>query len=588
MASNVEDEDLLPLDEFVKLPTTVDFQVINTDRFKIYAKDKPYLHFGTELANNYVVVYTNERYIQGLLAELGSDFLSFYPKIMSPLDSQSNNISGITQTLNQPFLGLSGQGVIIGIVDTGIDYTKEAFRYEDGSTKILYIWDQTIDGPRPDYIYFGSVYDSAKINEALNSDAPHSIVPTIDEDGHGTFLASVAAGNEEGDYIGAAPRASLIVVKLKRAREYYIDRYLLSNDDPNLYESSDYLLGMKYVFDRSEELNMPIIICIGMGSNSSAHDGNTLFEDYISFASQRAGYAVVAAAGNEANARHHTQGRIAGGNNVETISIKVGEQGVSFSVIIFGPAFDKISLGVISPTGEALPRTPFKSGLEYSEKLVLENTTVYVKYFKDVNNNLIVGFQSATEGIWEIKLFGDSIVSGEYWAWLPITGQVSESVEFLKPVPEYTIVYPATAMRAIVCGAYDSGDGSLFVSSSWGPTRLPRIAPDFVAPGVRVMGIYPTGYGTMSGTSTAAAVASGAAALLMEWGIVKGNMPTINGELIRSLFISGCTRDEDIQYPNIKWGYGKLNLSGTFSTLRETVINYNITSSQLGGQGNVQ
>lgn len=582
MAASAIDEDSLSLDEFVKLPTTVDFQVINTDRFQTYAKDKPYLHLGTELANNFVVGYTHEKNIQGLLNDLGGNFLSLYPKIMSPLGSKSNDVSGITQVLNQPFLNLTGRGVIIGFVDTGIDYTKDAFKFEDGSTKILDIWDQTIDGPRPDYLYYGSAYDSEQINLALKSDNPFSVVPTLDEDGHGTFLASIAASNEKGEYIGAAPKANIIAVKLRRARNYYIRRYLLPADNPNLYESSDYLLGIKYILDRSEELNMPVVICIGMGSNACAHDGNTHLEDYISFVSQRAGYAFITAAGNEANTRHHTQGKIPYDNGTETISIKVGQQDAWFSVIIFGPAFDKISLGITSPTGEVIPRIPFKSGFEFSQKLVLENTVVYVKYYKDVNNNLIVGFSGATQGIWDITLFGDAIVSGEYWAWLPITGQVSEFVEFLKPDPEYTIVYPATALRSITTGAYNMNDNSLYVSSSWGPTRLPRMAPDFVAPGVNVKGIYPTGYGTMTGTSSSAAVASGAAALLMEWGIVQKNMSSINGDLIRSLLIAGCTRDENLQYPNIKWGYGKLNLYGSYSVIKETVINYNQRTAQGG------
>ncbi len=576
MANNIEDEDRLPLEEYIKLSTTVDFQVINTARFREYARDKPYLHFGTELANNYVIVYTNEKYIQGLLMELGSDFLSFYPKIMSPLDSVGNDISGITQVLNQPFLNLSGRGVIIGIIDTGIDFTKKAFQFEDGTSKILNLWDQTIDGVRSAGIYFGSDYSNEQINNALASDRPYSIVPMTDEDGHGTFLASVAAANETGDYIGAAPKASIIGVKLRRARPYYINRYLLSQDNPNLYESSDFLLGIKYILDKSAEYNMPVVICIGMGSNTSAHDGNTMFEDYISFVSQRPGVAFVTAAGNESNARHHTQGKIQASSMVENMSIKVGEQGTSFSVIIFGPAFDKLSLGIVSPTGEAIPRLPFRSGLEYSEKLVMEDATVFIKYFKDINNNIIVGIQNATEGIWDIRIFGDSIVDGQYWAWLPITGQVSGSVEFLRPVPEYTIVYPAAAMRSITCGAYSADDGSLSVSSSWGPTRMPRMSPDFVAPGVDVRGIYPTGYGTMTGTSAAAAITTGAAALLMEWGIIQKNMPTINGDLIKSLFISGCRRDENISYPNIKWGYGKLDLYNTFIALRETVINYDV------------
>lgn len=572
----MDKEDSLPLEEYVKLPTTVDFQVINTPRFREYARDKPYLHFGTEFANNYIIVYTNEKYIQGLLIDLGSDFLSFYPKIMSPLDSIGNDRSGITQVLNQPFLDLSGQGVIIGIVDTGIDYTQSAFRFEDGSSKILNIWDQTIDGKRSDDLYFGSDYDNETINRALMSDDPRSIVPQIDEDGHGTFLASVAAANRSDEYVGAAPKANIISVKLRRARDFYIRRYLLSQDNPNLYESSDFLLGIKYILDRSVYYNKPVVICVGMGSNTSAHDGNTLFEDYISFVSQRAGVAFVTAAGNEANAKHHTQGVIRSDNTTENISIKVGRQGASFSVIIFGPAFDKISVGVISPTGEAIPRMPFRSGLEYSEKLIMEETRIFIKYFKDINNNVIVGFESATEGIWDIRIYGDSIIDGSYYAWLPITGQICDEVEFLRPVPEYTIVYPAAAMRSITCGAYNGDDGSLSVSSSWGPTRMPRIAPDFVAPGVGVRGIYPIGFGTMTGTSAAAAITTGAAALLMEWGIVKNNMPTINGDLIKSLLIGGCAREAGMMYPNNKWGYGKLDLYNTFVYLRETAVNYDI------------
>ena len=278
-----ENENDLPLEEFVKLPTTVDFQVINTRRFREYIKDKPYIRLGTQLENSAVVAYTNEKYIQRLLVDLGSDFFSFYPKIMSPLDIQSNEISGITQVLNQPFLDLSGNGVIIGIIDTGIDYTNKVFQFEDGSSKILSIWDQSIDGERSDNLYFGSTYSNEQINSALQSDNPFLIVPSADEDGHGTFLASVAAGNSNGEYIGAAPKANLICVKLRRARQYYIDRYLLSNDNPSLYESTDFMLGIRYILEQSIRLKMPAVIMIGMGSNTSAHDGNTMFEDYISF-----------------------------------------------------------------------------------------------------------------------------------------------------------------------------------------------------------------------------------------------------------------------------------------------------------------
>ncbi|BDE86217.1 type VII secretion-associated serine protease mycosin [uncultured Flavonifractor sp.] len=575
MALNIDDELNLPLSEFVKLPTTVDFQVLNTERFKIFARSRPYIRLGTEFENRYIVGYINQAYVSQLVNDLGGDFLYFLPRIMSPTDSQSNDASGITRVLNQPFLNLSGRGVIIGIVDTGIDYRKDAFKFEDGSTKILGIWDQTVDGKRQDDLYFGSTYTSDDINNANRSSDPYSIVPSVDEDGHGTFLASVAASNEPGEYIGAAPKAYLLIVKLKKASQYLIDRYLVTNDNPNLYESTDYMLGMKYILDASEKFNMPIVMCIGMGTNDGAHDGSTLIEEYISFVSQRVGYAFVTAVGNEANAKHHTQGKIPATRAADRISIKVGEQGASFTVIIHSPGYDKISAGVTSPTGEAVPRVSFQSGLEYSNQLVLENTRITLRYFRDNNNNVIVSFKNATQGIWNIILYGDLIINGEYWAWLPITGQISPTVEFLRPTPEYTTVIPSTALRAIKCGAYNSKDQSLLVSSSWGPTRLFRIAPDFVAPGVDVKGIYPTGYGTMTGTSVAAAITAGITALLFEWGIVNGNKTAMDSDLIRSYLISGCQRESNLAYPNIQWGFGKVNLYGTFEVIKESALDFN-------------
>lgn len=554
------------LEEFVRLPTSVDFQVIDSDSFRSYAAQRPYIYPGTTLANGYTVVYTDEKYISEIYRELGGDFLFFEPKILSPVDTAANDSSGITAVLGQPFLDLSGSGVIIGIVDTGIDISQEAFRYADGSTRIAALWDQTLDGEKSGGIYYGSVYDREMINAALSD----GFYPGNDEDGHGTFLASVAASGRDDQYIGAAPGAELICVKLRRARDFYIRSYLLSHDNPTLYESTDFLLGVKFVLDRAIALGRPAVILIGMGSNTSAHDGNTLFEEYISFVAQRPGYAFVCAAGNEANARHHTQGRVPD-RGTDTVSIKVGRQGVSFGTLLFSQSFDKVSVSVTSPTGEVMARKPFRAGEEYREKLILEDTTIILRYSRDLNDTAWIGLDQATEGIWQITLYGDKIIDGSYQAWLPITGQVDPSVEFLRPVPEYTIVYPSAAARTICCGAYNSFDGSLLVSSSWGPTRSAKPAPDLAAPGVKIIGIYPEGEGSMTGTSVSAAVCAGAAALLLEWGIVKGNMPSMNGDIVRSLLIGGAARRQGTIYPNNQWGYGKLDLYNTFQYLRETL-----------------
>ena len=558
-------EDQLSLEEFVKLPTTADFQLVMTDQLAEKVAAIPYIHIGTRFANGYTVLYANEKYIPQIFSQFGGDYLMLTPKILSPVDSFSNESAGISQVLGQPFLDLTGQGVVVGIIDTGIDFTLDAFRYEDGTTKLLSLWDQTLDGSRQG-VYFGATFDREQINAALESDRPFSVIPSIDEDGHGTFLASVAAGNSDDQYIGAAPLSELICVKLRKARDFYIRRFLLDGENPTLYESTDFLLGVKYILDIADRMKKPAVICIGMGSNTSAHDGNTYMEDYISFVTRRSGYVFITAAGNEANARHHTMGRLTEDAKAG-IDIKVGRQGVSFGVLTVLPAFDRISVSITSPTGETVFRKPFAAGQEFTQRLILSDTTVHLRFSRDINNTFWAGLENASEGIWEITLYGDHIVDGSYQAWLPITNQVDPTVEFLSPSPDYTIVYPAAAARAITCGGYNSFENSLLVSSSWGPTRMPRIAPDLVAPGARIGGYFPEGTGTMTGTSAAAAVCTGAAALMLEWGVVRGNLPDLNGDLLRSLLIAGAVREEGLEYPNNKWGYGKLNLYRTFEFL---------------------
>jgi len=323
------DENSLPLDEFIKLPTTVDFGSFNSRAFKEYAKDKPYIRIGKELSSGFFVGYTNVAYIQQIFEDVEASHFEFFPKILSPLDQAINTDAGITPVIEHPYLGLSGKGVIIGIVDTGIDYTKEVFTHEDGTTKILSLWDQTLDGPRGPGVYFGGEFSKEKIQEALKAENPFDIVPSMDTDGHGTFLASVAAGRQTADYIGAAPGADLIIVKLRRANQYYIDRFFRPPDEPNLYESSDFLLGVNYIVEKATQLNTPLVLCIGMGSNQGTHDGNSILEDYISFISKIPGYAAVTAAGNESNAKHHTYDVIRRTGATSVVGVRVGDDSTS-------------------------------------------------------------------------------------------------------------------------------------------------------------------------------------------------------------------------------------------------------------------
>lgn len=572
MTMNIEqdpNQEQMPLNEFLKLPNTVAFTSYLNPTVEQYIADKPYIYVGTQfLATNDTIFYTSEQYMDGIFADLGYTF-NIFPQVYGLMGEESLDDTGISWVQQQPFLDLRGSGVILGFVDTGIDYTSEAFKYEDGTSKIKYIWDQTLEGTVPSLMQFGATYTQEQINEALASDNPYEVVPHRDTVGHGTFLASVAGGRGTGAAAGAAPDAEIVAVKLKKASPYYIEKYLIPHDQDNAFESTDIMMGIKFIYDYATSTGRPAVICLGVGTNFGGHAGNSKFEKYISALSGHTGTAFCTAAGNEGTARHHTQGRIATSDVTEDIDVRVGLGAKSFSVIISYEGYDTISASIQSPTGETTGRIPYSVGTSFYKKFLLENATAVIHYQQDVNRFIIIQIRDITPGIWKITLHGTVVVSGIYNAWLPITGLVHPDIEFANPYPDCTITIPATDYGSLCCGAYNGNDGSLYLNNSWGPTATPRIAPDFALPGVDVAGIYPYGEGVMSGTSVAAALASGACALLFQWGIVQRNEIAMNGYRLRTLLIRGCTRDNNLTYPNNLWGYGKLDLEKTFRVMRE-------------------
>ncbi len=567
------DESQMPLYEFINLPTTISFYYWYTNIFQNFLEKRPYIRLGRVLVNELAILYTNEKYMEQIFADLGSDFLNIYPEIYGLTGKEALESSGILQVQQQPYLNLTGKGTTIAIIDTGIDYTQPIFRYEDGTTKIKYIWDQTTQSEPNDLdVNFGTVYTQEQINEALKSDDPYSIVPHKDTDGHGTFLASISAGRDYEDFIGAAPDADIVVVKLKKASKYYLNKFLVPPEQKNAYEAIDIILGITFAIDKTQPEQIPCAICLGLGSNFGGHNGQNRLENYITFVSNAVGIAVCTGVGNESNARHHTQGVVRKNGDIVPIEIKVGENVNNFSVYIWYPGWDKISFSLKSPTGEVINRIPFNVGTTFERKLIFEKSTVTMLYHQNESRFAVIQVTDAVPGTWEINLHGDVIISGEYHAWLPMTGFISPNVEFTSPTPNYTIVIPSTSQGALSVGAYNSRENSLYINSSWGPTISYKISPDFVAPGVNVSGFYPIGMGTMTGTSTSAAIACGASALMFQWALVEGNSPTMTGNRLRTVLIRGSTRDENRQYPNPQWGYGKLNLTQTFNLFREEYL----------------
>ena len=557
----------MPLFEFINLPNVTSFHVPDSARLRNFANNNPYMRIGTVLPGGYVVGYVFEDKLEQLVLGLEESFIDIRPTVFALLDRQSLESTSILQVHQLPNINLRGKGVLLGFVDTGIDYTHPAFLYEDGTSKIQYIWDQTILGNFPEDMQFGSVYSQAQINEALSSDNPLSIVPEQDTNGHGTFLASVAGGRENNDFLGAAPDSEIIAVKLKPASEFRLSYTVAPPGTTDVFASDKIMLGIKFILDKADELKRPVAICIGLGSNFGGHAGLSIIEDYITYLSSRRGVVICTAAGNEANARHHTSGKISALGETKAVEVLVGENVGAFAAYIWNSPLDSISASVESPTGQVIRKIPFQANTVVQKTFVLEKSFVTVAYLLIRDHLIFVQVNEPTPGIWRIILHGDAISNGDYHAWLPITGLISPNVEYVSPNPFNTVVVPSTAVGAIVCGAYNSLDNSLYISSSWGPTLVPRLAPDFTAPGVNVGGAVPGGHGTFSGTSAAAAITTGASAILLQWGIVEGHEFYMNSARVRALLIGGCDRLPNIHYPNVQWGYGSLNLLNSLRLL---------------------
>ena len=561
--------------EFIHAPDTVDFVTRATDAFFDYVRNSTDVVVGQMLSGRYVLGYVKAANFHRLQEALGAAFVSSMSVVLGLLDRPALEAAGVAQVHSQPYLNLKGRGVLIGFVDTGIDYTQDVFRYEDGTSRIRYIYDQTAQGDPPEGFLLGREYSKADIDAALASGAPGDLVPERDEVGHGTFLASVAAGRQSESFSGAAPDAEIIAVKLRPARPFYRERYCVPPDQQNAYESSAVMLGVEYILRRARELGRPVVICLGLGTNAGSHDGYSVFEEYLGGVSIQKGVCLCAAAGNEAEARHHTGGILQPGEKPGQVDLKVGENAGDVYVAVWNTVADRISLSVRSPSGELVGRVSARPGVAPAAdvKLVLEAARVQIEYHFPVEGSggqlSVIRILGATPGVWTIGLHGDILLNGSYQVWLPMTGFVSPTVEFLGATPDYTVTSPASAVGVICCGAYDSAGKSLYAKSSRGPAWDGRVLPDLTAPGVGVGGIYPYGPGSMSGTSAAAAVLAGVCALLLQWGVREGNDPAMGTYQIRAYLIRGCLRRTDMAYPNNQWGYGAVQLMQSFHLMRE-------------------
>ena len=525
---------------------------------------------------NYEYVIWHRPLSEVLPLSIQRDGYDSIPNLYTILDTSNLDSAGISRAAEQPLLGNKGRGTLIGIVDTGIDYTNPLLRYPDGSTRIAAIWDQTIPGdglitPDPiDALHYGSVYPRARINQALRSKEPHTLVPTSDPLRHGTQMALVAAGSEDPDafFSGAAPEAELVVVRLKPARSYLRDFFLI-REDAIAFQENDIMLGIKFLLYIARQEQKPLVILLGLGTNTGSHSGTSPLGLYLNSLSRASGQILIAAGGNETGYGHHFRGLFPASAAYEDVELRVGPDEHGFTLELWARESELYSVGFFSPSGEETGRIRLSNDEEQRIPFLLEGTTIYLNYTSSElatgSELILMRFEAPAAGIWKIRVYHTLSIQGEYHIWLPIHGFISDETFFLRPDPDTTITDPGNTAAIITTAAYSHQTGGIYLHSSRGFTRTGNIKPDLAAPGVR---LELPDYQEATGTSFAAAMTAGAAAILLSWSAYTPSAPRINTSIAKAFLIRGADRKASVEYPSREWGYGTLNLYNSFLSMR--------------------
>ncbi|GAA0121054.1 hypothetical protein UT300018_03700 [Clostridium faecium] len=526
----------------------------------------------------YAILWVKKGKVYDLLREVKSITSIDIDKLYSLSSISPINAANISDFYKNPYLSLRGNGVIVGMIDTGIDYLNEEFMTEDNKTRILNIWDQTIQSENPPENFpYGTEYSREQINEAIDAknrgENPYNIVPHVDDVGHGTETAGIIGGGGRRGIIGVAPECEFAIVKLKEANKSLLENYPKSDVNIPEYQSSDIVLALKYLYNFQAKLNKPMVICVALGTNYGGHDGSSVVERFIDHISQRHGIIVVGGTGNEGDAANHINGRLLESGELEVVEFSVGEEQLGIEMNFWFHKPDKVAIGIVSPSGEAVERVPYKIEGPQEIKFILEQTTVTVTYYlpEDIigDEHVSISFKDVKEGIWQIRLIGDYVVNGEYNAWTYQRQFLKPGTKFLKSNPYITLTPPCTSTSIIVASYYNQNTNTVVASSGRGYTRDGRIKPTVAVGGINAI-TTKVGGGTtvISGSSVATAVLTGAVALILQWGIVMGNKSVLYAPSITTYLISGAKGRTGEMHPNPIWGYGMLDLIKVFQNIR--------------------
>lgn len=511
-----------------------------------------------ELSNEFAIVAVREDRLEALAGIEAVEYIEKPKRLFFQVEN-GRRVSCMTSVQIRP-PKLYGTGVLVAIIDSGIDYANLDFRNADGTTRIYALWDQTIPGNPPEGYVQGTEYTQEKINEALqqeNRTERMKIVPSEDRSGHGTAVAGIAAGNGRGSkgarYQGVASESGILVVKLGTPREEGFPR------------TTELMQAIDYVVKKAQRAGRPVAINISFGNTYGSHTGTSLLERFIADIANLWKSVICIGMGNEGASAGHTAG-ILKENTEERIPLAVQMKETAINVQIWKSYHDIVDISLISPAGVQIGPIPEVIG---TQRFVVGDTEVLLYYGEPspfhVSQEIFIEFlpkdSYITPGIWQFVLTPRKIVTGEYDLWLPSENVLNRGTAFRYPTERGTLTIPSTSQRVISVGAYDSLTFAYADFSGRGGLEG-ESKPDLVAPGVDITAPTPSGiYQTFTGTSFATPFVSGAAALMMEWGIVRGNDPYLYGEKVKAYLRRGARPLPGFtEYPNPQVGYGALCL----------------------------
>lgn len=500
-----------------------------------------------ELFNGYAILYINETQIYELAR---ASQILYIDKPKSILAEENRIIKGTSQSCMSFLMSedseLAGEGVLVSVIDSGIDYSHPVF-IRDGRSRIYEIWDQTIQGNPPNGFYTGTIFSREDIDNSINEDIPLGI---YDSSGHGTGVAS-------------------IVANLARETEFLIVK-LLSFGAKNTPTTSSLMMAIDYSIRKAMLLNRPLVINLSYGNNYGDHNSNSILEDYIDSIAGIYKLSVAVGTGNDGVAQRHAQ-ILLGNIAWSQIDFTVEEFEPGINLQIWKNYSDNIDVLIRTPSGDIIgPFSQFQNISNYNLNSMI--IKVIYGYPSPINTNqeiyisIIPKEQYIESGIWSIFIRPKSISSGRVDVWLPVVGSTSGMVEFLTPSEFTTLTIPSTARNVISVGAYNSDTLVYAPFSGRGYTLSGNVKPDISAPGVNIdVATIGGGYGLATGTSFATPFVSAAAAVLMEYGIVQGNDPFLYGEKVKAYLIKGARKLPGYNiWPNERLGWGVLCLEDSF------------------------